>query len=223
MDSFAHSLLEITHGMGYFGIFIMMAIESSFLPIPAELIIPPAAYLAFLGRMNLILIFVFAISGSVFGALFNYYLARFLGRPLVYILANKRWAKYLGITEKRLAKAEVFFTDYEEISTFLGRLVIGVRHLISLPAGFVKMNVWYFMLFTALGSGLWISVLVSLGYFFGKNHVLIVKFVSFIGIFFSILGVIVGIIIYIRIKNRPLWVRGKDYFRVLARMIYKKN
>lgn len=176
MEQFASALLDITSGMGYWGIVILMAIESSFIPFPSEIVIPPAAYLAYKGEMNIYLIILCGIIGSLIGAVFNYYVAMWLGKPLAYKLVDKKWAKYLLLSRSGLEKAESYFNKYGSASTFFGRLIPAVRQLISLPAGFVKMDFGKFVFYTVLGSGFWVSVLAALGYFFGENQALLKEY-----------------------------------------------
>lgn len=167
-----NALLAFTQDMGYGGIVLLMAVESSFLPMPSELVVPPAAYLAAQGKMNIWLVIAASVLGSIIGATFNYYLARFLGRPLIYKLANTRMARLMLIKPSAIQKSEDYFTKYDKSSTFIGRLVPVVRHLISIPAGFVKMPYGSFVLYTFLGSAIWSGILAALGYFFGANEAL---------------------------------------------------
>lgn len=167
---FVDALLSITQGMGYWGVFILMAIESSFIPFPSEVVVPPAAYLAAQGKMDIWLVIFASIAGSLVGALFNYYFAYYLGRPLIYKLAGTKVARMLMIKPEQIQRAENYFAKYDRASTFFGRLVPVIRQLISLPAGFVKMPLHSFVLYTFLGSGLWTLVLAGLGYFFGANE-----------------------------------------------------
>lgn len=147
-----------------------MAVESSFVPLPAELVIPPAAYLAFQGKMNIYLVVVFGVAGCLVGALFNYFVGLFLGKKLVYALVDKPWARFFLLNRKSLERAENYFKNYGELSTFVGRLLPVIRHLISIPAGFVKMNLFSFSLYTVLGSTIAVAILAALGYFFGQNQ-----------------------------------------------------
>jgi membrane protein DedA with SNARE-associated domain len=166
-------ILNITQGLGYTGVTILMAIESSFLPLPSEIIIPPAAYLASQGRMNLLFIILAGTLGSIIGASVNYYLSMFLGRPVIYKLANTKLARLIFITPEKIAESEKYFLKSSKSATFFGRLIPVVRHLISIPAGFSKMPFGSFVLYTALGSFIWVSILAGLGYFVGANQALL--------------------------------------------------
>ncbi|HTG02134.1 MAG TPA: DedA family protein [Nitrospirota bacterium] len=164
--------LVITIGaLGYPGIFLLMAMESSVIPIPSEVVMPPAGYLAQQGQMNMAVVILVGTIGSLAGAYANYFAAHYLGRPLVL-----KYGKYVWITEEKFAKVENYFRDHGEISTFIGRLLPVVRHLISLPAGLAAMNHVKFSLYTLLGAGLWVTVLSYIGYFIGANRELIMKY-----------------------------------------------
>lgn len=170
MEAFIDFCLEITKNLGYTGIVILMAVESSFIPFPSEIVIPPAAYLAQKGEMNIYLIIFCGIIGSVIGALVNYYLALYLGKPLIHKIARKDFMKYFLITPEKLETAEKYFREHGKISTFIGRLLPAIRQLISLPAGFVKMDMSHFLFYTILGSGIWTTILAILGYQFGAQE-----------------------------------------------------
>ncbi len=157
--------------MGYPGIFALMAMESSIIPIPSELVMPPAGYLAQQGEMNMLLAIVCGSLGSLVGAYANYFAAHYLGRPLVL-----KYGKYVWISEAKFARVETFFLSHGEISTFIGRLLPVVRHLISLPAGLAGMNHWKFALYTLLGATIWVTVLTAIGYFIGKEQALIMRY-----------------------------------------------
>jgi len=169
-------ILNVTQGFGYVGLGILMTIESSFLPLPSEIVIPPAAYLASQGKMSLLLVIVFGIVGSVLGATINYLLSMSLGRYLVYKIANHKLARLIFISPEKIARAEKYFLENSNSATFYGRLIPVIRHLISIPAGFSKMNYGKFVLYTTLGSTLWVCLLASLGYFLGANQALVVKY-----------------------------------------------
>ncbi len=156
---------------GYPGIVVLMFLESSFFPFPSEVVIPPAGYLAAQGEMSLALVILAGIGGSVLGALFNYLLAVKWGRPLF-----ERYGRYVLLTPAALAKAEMFFARHGHISTFIGRLLPGIRQYISLPAGLARMNLLLFCVFTALGAGIWVVILALLGYIVGNNQQLIADY-----------------------------------------------
>lgn len=152
--------------LNYFWITVLMAIESSFIPFPSEVVVPPAAYFASTegSNLNIYLVVVFATLGALIGALVNYYLSVWIGRPLVYKFANSRFGHMCLIDEAKVVKAEQYFDKHGAISTFIGRLIPAVRQLISIPAGLVRMNLAKFVLYTSLGAGVWNIVLASLGY-----------------------------------------------------------
>jgi len=196
-------LLNTISEIGYIGITLLMTIESSFIPFPSEVVIPPAAYLAQQGQMNIFLVIIAGIIGSLLGALINYYLAYTLGRKFVYFLASRKFAKFLLINQKKLDRAENYFLEYGNVSTFLGRFIPAVRQLISIPAGFSKMNLRNFIFYTCLGSGIWVIILAGLGYLFGSNKDLVAEYYNYISLFFIILFLILiaGIVIRKRIKK----------------------
>ncbi|WP_243370388.1 DedA family protein [Geotalea sp. SG265] len=164
-------LLATILKLGYPGIFMLMAMESSIIPIPSELVMPPAGYWAVEGKMNLWLAILCGTAGSLVGAYANYFAAHYLGRPLVL-----KYGKYVGITEEKFGKVETFFHKHGEISTFIGRLLPVVRHLISLPAGLAGMNHGKFATYTLLGAGIWCTVLTVIGYVIGENQALIMEY-----------------------------------------------
>ncbi len=164
-------LVATIGAMGYPGVFLLMAMESSVIPVPSELVMPPAGYLAQQGEMNIIFAILCGTFGSLVGAYVNYFVARHLGRPLLL-----KYGRYVWITEEKFAKVESFFLKHGEISTFLGRMLPVVRHLISLPAGLAGMNHLRFSLYTLLGAGIWVTVLTYIGYFIGQNRELIMRY-----------------------------------------------
>ena len=151
--------------LNYWTITLLMTIESSFIPFPSEVVVPPAAYKAAAGDLNIWLVIFFSTLGAVFGALINYYLALWLGKPIVYKFANSRFGHMCLISQEKVETAEKFFNKYGVIATFIGRLVTVVRQLISIPAGLAKMNIGKFVAYTALGAGIWNAVLAALGWF----------------------------------------------------------
>lgn len=151
--------------MNYWVIALFMAIESSFIPFPSEVVVPPAAWLSMTSReLNIVLVVVVATLGADVGALFNYYLSKWLGRPLIYRFADTRVAHMLLIDRAGVEKAEKFFRDHGAASTFFGRLVPAVRQLISIPAGLAGMRLKPFLLYTTLGAGAWNTVLALIGW-----------------------------------------------------------
>ena len=189
-------LVQTIGSMGYPGIFLLMAMESSVIPIPSELVMPPAGYLAQQGQMNMALAILCGTAGSLIGAYANYFAARFLGRPLIL-----KYGKYVFITEEKFAKVEAFFLQHGEISTFIGRLLPVVRHLISLPAGLAGMNHLKFSLYTLLGAGIWVTVLTFIGYFIGSNQALIMQYSHHaLAVVLAVSAVI--ILVYVKLQRR---------------------
>lgn len=152
--------------LNYWTIMLLMAIESSFIPFPSEVVVPPAAYMAAAtGEMNIWLVVFFATLGALIGAFVNYGLALWLGKPIVYRFANSRLGHMCLLDEQKVVKAEQFFVRYGAVATLVGRLVPAVRQLISIPAGLAKMNIAKFALYSSIGAGLWNCVLAALGYY----------------------------------------------------------
>jgi len=152
--------------MNYTNITALMAIESSFIPFPSEIVIPPAAYVASKpeSHLNIFLVVLFGTLGAIMGALINYYLALWLGRPIIYKFADSKLGHLCLLSSEKIQRAENYFNDHGKISTFIGRLVPGIRQLISIPAGLAKMNIGSFILYTTLGAGIWNSTLALIGY-----------------------------------------------------------
>lgn len=161
-------LLNTVGTWGYSGIFILMALESTVLPVPSELVLIPAGYLAHKGEMNFALILLASTLGSLAGASLNYVLALWLGRPFL-----NKYGKYFFVRPELLQKTDQFFLKHGAISTFTGRLVPVIRHLISIPAGLTRMNFTKFSFYTCLGAAMWSLVLMLIGYFIGGNEQLI--------------------------------------------------
>ena len=172
LDSLVIWIVETVGAMGYPGIVALMFLESSFFPFPSEVVMVPAGYLASKGEMNIVLVVLAGVGGSILGALFNYYLAVRLGRPLIL-----KYGRYFGITERVFGKAEDYFKEHGEISIFIGRLIPGLRQYISLPAGLCRMRLDRFVIYTALGAGIWVIILTVTGYLVGSNEELIRMYV----------------------------------------------
>lgn len=189
-------LVESVSGMGYAGIFMLMCIESSFIPFPSEVVLIPAGYLAAKGEMHLAGIFGASLLGSLVGAYINYAIALLLGRRLLL-----RYGRYIFIPPATMAKMERFFERHGAVSTFTGRLIPGVRQLISVPAGLARMPLGTFSLFTAAGAGIWSTVLIALGYFIGDNEALIHAYLGPVTL--GILAVVAVVIaVYYRRQTR---------------------
>lgn len=198
--------------LSYWVIVVFMAIESSFIPFPSEVIVPPAAWLAAAGgELNIVLVVLAATLGAVIGALVNYGLALWLGRPIVYAFANSRLGHMCLIDQEKVETAERFFDQHGAVSTFVGRLIPAVRQLISIPAGLARMGLGRFVLFTTLGAGIWNTVLAALGYYCSripgletKEQVveLAGKYSHEIGYaLFAVVAFIVGFLIYKGLKK----------------------
>ncbi|MDN5100070.1 DedA family protein [Aliarcobacter butzleri] len=196
LSNIINFIVETVSSLGYFGIFIMMFLESSFFPFPSEVVMIPAGYLASKGEMNIYLVLLFGILGSLAGALFNYYFAIKLGRAFLL-----RYGKYILISEETILKMEEFFKNHGHISTFSGRLIPGVRQYISLPAGLARMNIFVFSLYTSLGAGIWVLILTILGYFLGNNQALVKEYLHIIIIVILILLTIFAYFYYRRVKK----------------------
>lgn len=199
--------------LNYWTITLLMAIESSFIPFPSEVVVPPAAYKAAVNdEMNIYLVVLFATIGADIGALTNYYLARFLGRPIVYKFANSRLGHLCLIDEAKVQHAEQYFEKYGALSTFIGRLIPAVRQLISIPAGLARMKLSTFLFYTTLGAGIWNSILAAIGYYMSTipgiktEEQLLAKVTEYskeIGYVFIAIGIlIVGFFIYKATRKR---------------------
>ncbi len=193
----AETIVQYIGDMGYWGIFLLMFLESTFFPFPSEIIMIPAGYLAHKGEMDIYIVVLVGILGSVAGALFNYYLAVHFGRAFIL-----KYGKYFFIKEETLDKLEAFFTKHGELSTFNGRLIPGIRQLISLPAGLARMNIAKFSFYSGLGAGIWVIVLVALGYLLGSNEELINEYLQNATLIALVSVVFITIFYIIRNKRR---------------------
>lgn len=184
LGELTHFILATVGEWGYTGIIIMMALESSFVPFPSEVVMIPAGYLVDKGEMNLWLVLFSGYAGSMIGAFTNYFLAISLGRTFLY-----KYGKYFFMKEKTLDKMEAFFQKHGAVSTFTGRLIPGIRQLISIPAGLSKMPLGVFSFYTFLGAAIWSTILVALGYFLGEEEALIKQYLH--QLIFISLGLVV--------------------------------
>ncbi|MDR1724989.1 MAG: DedA family protein [Bacteroidales bacterium] len=187
--------------LNYGTITLLMAIESSFIPFPSEVVVPPAAYKAIEkpDKLNIILVVIFATLGAIIGSIINYYLAKWLGRPIIYKFAESKIGKMCLLNKEKIENAEKYFIKHGKASTFIGRLVPAVRQLISIPAGLAKMNIGTFILFTSLGALIWNVILAFLGYLAHGQKDLIDKYSSEISYVLLALGIL--FVLYLLYKS----------------------
>lgn len=213
MESSAELIKWVLENLNYWVVTLFMAIESSFIPFPSEVIVPPAAWKSMADdSMNIFLVVIFATVGADLGALINYYLARWLGRPIVYKFANSRFGHVCLIDEEKVRHAEEYFRKHGAASTFFGRLIPAVRQLISIPAGLAGMKLSSFLLYTTLGAGIWNTILALMGYLIYRftdlkttNDVYLVatKYSHEIGyIIIAVAVLVIGFLIYKGIKKK---------------------
>jgi len=196
----AEVLLSIIKEFGYVGIFIGMTIESSFIPFPSEIILIPAGVLVAQGEMNFFLILIAGLLGSLLGALINYFLALHFGRRTIDALVS-RYGKILFISKSQIDKSDEYFKKHGEITTLIGRFIPAIRQLVSIPAGFSRMNLFKFCIFTGIGAGIWVTVLIYIGYLFGNNSELIKQNINLASLILIVISLIV-VIIYITTKRK---------------------
>ena len=199
---------DILHHLNYFWITVLMTIESSFIPFPSEVVIPPAAYRAASGELNIFLVVLFGTLGSDLGALINYYLAKYLGKPLVYRFAQSKVGRLCLLSKEKVERAEGYFFKNGATSTLIGRLIPGIRQLISIPAGLANMPVGKFLLYTTLGAGAWNVVLALLGYFIGKT-VPPERFEATIRSYSSTIGLVILVAVVVAGVGYYLYKRSK--------------
>ena len=187
--------------MNYATITVLMTVESSFIPFPSEIVVPPAAYIASQpgSHLNIYLVVLFATIGAMLGALINYFLAIYLGRPLVYKFADSRVGHFLLLSKEKIMADEIYFNKRGKTSTFVGRLVPGIRQLISIPAGLARMNIVNFLLYTFIGAGIWNAILAFLGYILHGQQDLINKYSHELSYVF--LALVVLFIVYVVVKQ----------------------
>ncbi len=190
--------------LNYFTIFLLMTIESSFIPFPSEIVVPFAAWKAGEGSLTMAGVLLSSTAGAMTGAIINYYLAVWLGRPLLYRIADTSWAHALMINRQSVERAEAYFIKHGKASTFVGRLVPAVRQLISIPAGLSRMNPGSFMLYTFLGAGLWNLILALIGYFAYDKREYILPYLDWIMYAFGALFVI-----WLSWKGIKVWRRNR--------------
>ena len=156
---------SLLSNLNYYTVFLLMLMESTILPVPSELVVAPAAFNAAEGDYSFWLIILLATLGADCGATINYMAGYYLGRPIIYAFANSRWGKMCLLNQQKVEQAEKYFDNHGAVATITGRLVPGIRHLISIPAGLAKMNYWRFLLFTTIGAGAWNIILAAMGWY----------------------------------------------------------
>jgi membrane protein DedA with SNARE-associated domain len=191
-------LVNFVHDFGYLGIFIMAFLESTFVPIPSEVTMIPAGYLIHEGKMNFFVVFVCATIGAIGGALANYYIAYHFGRRFL-----MKYGKYMFIDHAKMEKLDGFFAAHGEISTLTGRLVPGLRHVISFPAGLAHMDLKKFTLYTGIGGGLWMLTLILVGYLIGNNVDTVHAYMPYVtaGAIISVAALVILYVVYKRRNN----------------------
>jgi len=191
--------------LNYGTILLLMLLESTVIPVPSELVVAPAAYHAASGELNVLLIILFATIGADLGASINYFVALYVGRPVIYKFANSKWGKMCLLNQEKVEKSEQYFDNHGVMATLTGRLVPGIRHLISIPAGLARMAYWKFLLYTTIGAGAWHAILAGMGWYLHTivpeeqlndtikeyNHYIV----------YTILAIVVVAILYVVAKN----------------------
>ncbi len=191
--------------LNYGTILLLMLLESTVIPVPSELVVAPAAYHSASGELNIFLVILFATIGADLGASINYFVALYVGRPVIYRFANSKWGKMCLLNQEKVEKSERYFDNHGVMATLTGRLVPGIRHLISIPAGLARMSYWKFLLYTTIGAGVWHTILAGMGWYLSTivsedqlndkikewNHYIV----------FVILAIVIIAITYIVIKN----------------------
>ena len=165
-------LTSLLNNLNYGTILLLMLLESTVIPVPSELVVAPAAYHAAGGSLNVFLVVLFATIGADIGASINYFVALYVGRPVIYRFANSRWGKMCLLNQEKVKKSERYFDEHGIVATLTGRLIPGIRHLISLPAGLARMNYWKFLLYTTIGAGAWHTILAMMGWYL---HAVVVR------------------------------------------------
>ena len=160
--NFITSLLS---NLNYGTILFLMLLESTVVPVPSEFVVTPAAYHAASGQLDVWLVSLFATIGADLGASINYVVALYVGRPVIYKFANSKWGKMCLLNQEKVEKSERYFDEHGIVATLTGRLIPGIRHLISIPAGLARMNYWKFLLYTTIGAGCWHAILAGLGWY----------------------------------------------------------
>ena len=191
--------------LNYGTILLLMLLESTVIPVPSELVVSPAAYHAASGELNVFLVVLFATIGADIGASINYFVALYVGRPVIYKFANSKWGKMCLLNQAKVEKSERYFDDHGIVATLTGRLIPGIRHLISIPAGLARMNYWKFLLYTTIGAGCWHAILAGLGWYLHsivpeeQLNDKITEYAEYIKL--TIVGLVLVAVVYVVVKQ----------------------
>ena len=198
-------ITTLLENLNYGTIWFLMLLESTVVPVPSELVVSPAAYHAAGGNLNIFLVILFATIGADCGATINYLAGYYLGRPIIYRFANSKWGKMCLLNQKKVEKSEEYFNNHGMVATITGRLIVGIRHLISIPAGLAKMTFWKFLLYTTIGAGIWNCILAALGWYLHAvvpEDQLTDKIMEYGDVItYTIIGVVVAVGLYFLVKH----------------------
>ena len=198
-------ITTLLENLNYGTIWFLMLLESTVVPVPSELVVSPAAYHAAGGNLNIFLVILFATIGADCGATINYLAGYYLGRPIIYRFANSKWGKMCLLNQKKVEKSEEYFNNHGMVATITGRLIVGIRHLISIPAGLVKMTFWKFLLYTTIGAGIWNCILAALGWYLHAvvpEDQLTDKIMEYGDVItYTIIGLVVAVGLYFLVKH----------------------
>ena len=198
-------LSTLLGNLNYGTIFFLMLLESTIIPVPSEFVVSPAAYHAAAGNLNIFLVVLFATLGADCGATINYLAGYYFGRPIIYRFANSKWGRFCMLNQEKVERSERYFDNHGMVATITGRLLPGIRHLISIPAGLAKMNYWKFLLYTTLGAGVWNCILAILGWYLHtivpeeQLNDKIAEYGEYIKV--AIMALVAGALIYLLIKT----------------------
>ena len=198
-------ITTLLENLNYGTIWFLMLLESTVIPVPSELVVSPAAYHAAGGNLNIFLVILFATIGADCGATINYLDGYYLGRPIIYRFANSKWGKMCLLNQKKVEKSEEYFNNHGMVATITGRLIVGIRHLISIPAGLAKMTFWKFLLYTTIGAGIWNCILAALGWYLHAvvpEDQLTDKIMEYGDVItYTIIGLVVAVGLYFLVKH----------------------
>ena len=198
-------ITTLLENLNYGTIWFLMLLESTVVPVPSELVVSPAAYHAAGGNLNIFLVILFATIGADCGATINYLAGYYLGRPIIYRFANSKWGKMCLLNQKKVEKSEEYFNNHGMVATITGRLIVGIRHLISIPAGLAKMTFWKFLLYTTIGAGIWNCILAVLGWYLHAvvpEDQLTDKIMEYGDVItYTIIGLVVAVGLYFLVKH----------------------